>query len=64
MSTENAIVDEVRRRAIEISERYGHDLKAYAAHLKEIESLCVERTVGQVRVVRDAASAQIPRKSL
>ncbi|HLQ45369.1 MAG TPA: hypothetical protein VK137_11610 [Planctomycetaceae bacterium] len=57
MNTESAIVDDVRRRASEISEHYGHDLKAYAAHLKEIESQHADRTVGQVRVVREMAKA-------
>ena len=57
MNTESAIVDDVRRRAVEISERYGHDLKAYAAHLREIEGQHPGRTVGQLCVVRDAATA-------
>ncbi|TXT35663.1 MAG: hypothetical protein FD138_1259 [Planctomycetota bacterium] len=57
MNSESSIVDDVRRRATEISERYGHDLKAYAAHLKEIEGQYPDRTVGQVRVVRETAKA-------
>ena len=33
----------------------SYSLKAYAAHLKEIESQHLDRTVGQVRVVRETA---------
>ena len=58
MNTESAIVDDVRRRAIEISERYGHDPKAYAAHLREIESQHPARTVGQIRIVRETATVR------
>lgn len=58
MKSESAIVDEVRHRANEISERYGHDLKAYAAHLKEIEGQHPNRTVGQIRVVREPAKVR------
>lgn len=59
MNTESPIVDDVRRRATEISERYGHDLNAYAAHLKEIENQNSTRTVGQVRVVRETKKAVV-----
>jgi len=51
MKTESPIVDEVRKRAHEISERYGHDLQAYARHLKEIEDKYRSRVVSQVTVV-------------
>ena len=58
MKTESTIVDDVRRRALQISERYGHDLKAYATHLKEIEGQHPDRTVGQICVVRNAATTR------
>jgi hypothetical protein len=51
MKTDSPIVDEVRKRAYEISERYGHDLRAYARHLKEIEDKYRSRVVSQVTVV-------------
>jgi len=51
MKTNSPIVDEVRKRAHEISERYGHDLQAYARHLKEIEDKYRSRVVSQVTVV-------------
>ena len=51
MKTNSPIVDEVRKRAHEISERYGHDLRAYARHLKEIEDKYRSRVVSQVTVV-------------
>ena len=59
MNTESEIVDDVRRRATEISEHYGHDLKAYAAHLKDIENQYSDRTVGQLRVIRDTKKAVV-----
>lgn len=59
MNSEGAIIDDVRRRATEISERYGHDLKAYAAHLKDIENQNSTRTVGQFRVVRENQKAVV-----
>ena len=59
MNTESEIVDDVRRRAIEISERYGHDLTSYARHLKEIEGQHPDRMVGQIRVVREAEKAVV-----
>ena len=51
MKSESPIVEEVRRRAQEISERFGHDLQAYARHLKEIEDKYRSRVVSQVTVV-------------
>jgi hypothetical protein len=51
MSSDSPIVEEVRKRRHEISERYGHDLQAYARHLKEIEDKYRSRVVSQVTVV-------------
>ena len=51
MKADSPIVEEVRERATRISERYGHDLKAYARHLKEIEEKYRDRVVSQVTVV-------------
>ena len=51
MKTDSPIIDEVRQRAHEISVRYGHDLQAYARHLKEIEDQYRSRMVSQVTVV-------------
>jgi hypothetical protein len=48
---DSSIVEEVRRRRHELSERYGHDLRAYVRHLKEIEDQYRERVVSQVTVV-------------
>ncbi|MEK7732008.1 MAG: hypothetical protein AAB363_09150 [Planctomycetota bacterium] len=60
MKTDSPIVDEVRKRAQEISERYGHDLRAYARHLKEIEDRYRSRVVNQITVVaaREPASSK------
>ncbi len=54
MSSDSPIVDEVRRRRQELSERYGHDLRRYAEHLREIETRNAVRVVSQVTVVRPA----------
>lgn len=51
MSEDSPIVEEVRTRRHEISERFGHDLYAYAKHLKEIEEKHRERVVNQLTVV-------------
>lgn len=51
MISDSPIVDEVRKRRHEISARYGHDLIAYARHLKEIEEQHRDRVVSQVTVV-------------
>ncbi len=52
MSADSSIVEEVRKRRHEISERFGHDLSAYYEHLGEIEAQYQSRLVDQVTVVR------------
>lgn len=51
MDADTPIVEEVRKRRHEISERFAHDLYAYAEHLKEIEEKHRDRVVSQVTVV-------------
>ncbi len=51
MRADSPIVEEVRERRHQISERFGHDLQAYAKHLKEIEEKHRSRVVSQVTVV-------------
>jgi len=51
MKADSSIVEEVRARAERLSERFDHDLKKYAAHLKEIEAAHRDRLVSQVTVV-------------
>lgn len=58
MKSDSSIVDEVRKRANEISERFGHDLRAYAVHLKEIEEKHRSRVVSQVTVVAPKSNDQ------
>jgi hypothetical protein len=62
MKAESPIVEQVRRRRMEISARFDHDLEKYAAHLKEIERQCRDRVVNQVTVIK-APSAVEPVKS-
>ena len=58
MRSDSPIVDEVRRRRHEISARFGHDLKVYAKHLKEIEEKYRSRVVSQVTVVAPRPDAK------
>lgn len=51
MTEESPIVAEVRQRARQISERFGHDLQAYYRHLKELEEKYRDRVVSQITVV-------------
>ena len=61
MKADSPIVKEIRRRRMEISLRFDHDLEKYAAHLKEIERQYQNRVVNQVKVIR-APSAVEPVK--
>jgi len=56
MSRESSIVLEVRERAIQIEERFGHDLHSYCQYLREQEKKHPERVVDQIVVVRSAAA--------
>ena len=49
--SDGPIVDEVRRRAMELSARYDHDLHKYAEHLRELEAKYADRVVNQITVV-------------
>lgn len=53
MKADTAIVEEVRSRRRQISERFGHDLRAYTRHLREIQEKSRDRhpIVNQVTVV-------------
>ena len=51
MNSDGPIVDEVRKRRREISERFGHDIYAYGRYLKELEKINRDRVVSQVTVV-------------
>ena len=52
MNSDGPIVDEVRRRRLEISAEYDHDLRKYADHLREIQDKLADRVVNQLTVVR------------
>jgi hypothetical protein len=52
MIADSPIVEEVRKRRCELSERFGHDLRAYYEHLREVQNQYRSRIVGQVTVVR------------
>jgi len=63
MSADSPIVDEVRQRAGELSAQYGHDLRKYVEHLREIEARHRARVVDQVTVIRAApAPPESPRE--
>lgn len=48
MTVESPIVEEVRRRRMAISERYGHDLRRYCAHLLELQGQIGEGLIQRV----------------
>lgn len=61
MTADSPIVEEVRRRAMELSARFDHDLTKYAAHLRELQAKHQARVVNQVTVIRSqpiAASSE------
>ncbi|MBN1346926.1 MAG: hypothetical protein JXQ73_29825 [Phycisphaerae bacterium] len=60
MTQDGPIVDEVRRRAMSISERYGHDPRKYLEHLKRIQEQERDRVVGQPTVVRKNPPGEAP----
>ena len=58
MKDDSPIVKEVRRRRMEISARFDHDLEQYLTHLREIERRFADRVVSQVTVIRPARAAK------
>jgi hypothetical protein len=58
MKSDSPIVEEVRRRRMEISARFDHDLEKYAAHLKEIQRQHQDRVVNQVTVIRQPNASE------
>ena len=57
MKADSPIVEEVRRRRMEISARFDHDLEKYLAHLREVERRCAHPIVNQVSVIRPSSAA-------
>jgi hypothetical protein len=55
MTDESAIVQEVRQRAAQISQRFGHDLHKYCEYLREQEKKHPEKMVDQLAVVQSAS---------
>jgi hypothetical protein len=51
MTGDSPLVEEVRRRASELSARYDHDLRKYYQHLLEVQAEHASRVVTQIRVV-------------
>jgi hypothetical protein len=51
MTSESPIVEDVRDRAMRISERFQHDVHKYCAHLREKEKEHPHRVVSQITVV-------------
>lgn len=60
MTNESSIVQEVRQRAMQISQRFDHDLHKYCAYLREQEKKHPDRVVDQIAVVR---SEDFPKSS-
>ena len=57
MSADSSIVEELRKRRHEISERLEHDRQADARHLKEIEHKYCDRVVSQVKAAAPRTEA-------
>jgi hypothetical protein len=56
---ETPIVEEVRRRASELSARYDDDLlEMYVDHLREVQARYADRLVDQIRIVRAGAATE------
>ena len=55
MTEDSPIVREVRERAVQIEDRFNHDLHKYCEHLRQQEKKHPERVVDQVAVVRSKA---------
>jgi hypothetical protein len=53
------IVNEVRERAMRISNRYGHDPRAYFKHLKDLENKEKSHVVSQITVVEVARKVTV-----
>jgi hypothetical protein len=51
MKDDSALVREVRDRAMQISQRHGHDLHRYCEHLRKRQQEHQDRMVTQVTVV-------------
>jgi len=62
MRVDSPIVEEVRKRRMEISARFDHDLEKYLAHLREIEQECRERVVSQVTIIRPLGTATVTQR--
>jgi len=58
MKDDSPIVEEVRRRRMEISARFDHDLERYLTRLREIEHRFADRVVSQFTVIRPASPAE------
>lgn len=52
MTNESPIVQEVRSRAMQISQRFDHDLHKYCEYLREQEKKHPDRIVDQIAIVR------------
>jgi hypothetical protein len=52
MSTDSPIVEDVRRRRMEISAEFDHDLHKYCEYLRKLQTKYTHRLVNQVTVIR------------
>ena len=64
MRADSLIVEEVRKRRSELSERFRHDIHAYYEHLREVQDKYQSRIVNQLTVVSPKKQEPIPNKSL
>ena len=55
MTEDSLIVREVRERALQLEERFGHDLHQYCEYLRRQEKKHSDRVVDQIAVVQSKA---------
>lgn len=64
MTSDGPIVDEVRQRREQISDRFGNDIDRYGEHIRELQEKYRARLVSQIKVVPASSEPQIPRKAM
>jgi hypothetical protein len=52
VNSDGPIVDDVRRRRVEISSRFEDDLDRYFEHIRELQEQHPDRLVNQISIVR------------
>jgi hypothetical protein len=62
MESDSPIVEEVRRRRVKISARFGDDLDRYGQHIQALQESYRHRLVNQVSVVQKTSEPSKAKK--